>query len=164
MLQTVIIIAGIVIDQLSKFLLVGLLQTPGASVTVIPGVLDLTYVQNFGAGMGILQNMQWLLIPLTIILIIVGIVYLVKHKDAPMIVKITISMFISGGVGNLIDRIIMPGGFVRDFFEFTFVDFYVFNFADVLVTVGAVLLAAYVIWSEFKGNKKEKQTDKELEA
>lgn len=161
MLQTIIIVLGVLIDQVSKVILTGVLQTPGNSMTVIPGLFDFTYVQNFGAAMGMFQNMRWILVPLTAIVIAIGIIYLIKKKPTHMIVKVTVSMLIAGGIGNLIDRIVMPGGFVRDFFEFTFIDFYVFNFADALVTVGAAILAVYLIWNEFSPKRNKTNHDKQ---
>jgi signal peptidase II len=61
-------------------------------------------------------------------------------------------MIISGGLGNLIDRVLK--GYVVDFIDLKFMDFAVFNFADILVTVGAIALMIYVIVDIFRDKKK----------
>ena len=61
-------------------------------------------------------------------------------------------MVISGGLGNLIDRVLK--GYVVDFIEVQFTDFAVFNFADILVTVGAIAIMFYVIVDMFRERKK----------
>ena len=61
---------------------------------------------------------------------------------------------VSGGIGNIIDRVVR--GYFVDFIEFLFVDFYVFNFADCLITVGAFLIIGYEIYDIIKDRKKKK--------
>ena len=69
MLQIIIIILAILADQLSKFLLVPMFTGPGDSIELIPGVFNLTYVQNQGASFGMLQGFQWFFIVITVIVI-----------------------------------------------------------------------------------------------
>ena len=64
-------------------------------------------------------------------------------------------MIAAGGIGNIIDRIFR--GFVVDYIEVLFVDFYVFNFADCLVTVGAFLILFYEIYGIYKEAKQKKE-------
>jgi signal peptidase II len=153
MIQVLIIILGVAVDQISKYLLAVHMAVPGSYQNIIPGVFSLRYVENAGAAMGLFQDMHIIIIPLTILMMIGLGIFLIKNKNLHMLVKVTISMIISGGIGNLLDRVFMPNGIVRDFFEFDFVNFYVFNFADVLVTVGAVLLACYIIYTAFQDKK-----------
>ena len=61
-------------------------------------------------------------------------------------------MIVSGGLGNLIDRIFR--GYVVDFIDVQFMNFAVFNFADILVTVGAIAIMIYVIVDMFRDRKK----------
>ena len=65
---------------------------------------------------------------------------------------IALAMIVSGGIGNMIDRIAL--GYVVDFIDFRLIDFPVFNGADCFVTVGAFMLAFYLILS-FKPKKKK---------
>ena len=63
-------------------------------------------------------------------------------------------MICAGGIGNIIDRIVR--GFVVDYIEVLFIDFYVFNFADCLITCGAFALMGYLIYEMVQESKKEK--------
>ena len=63
-------------------------------------------------------------------------------------------MIVSGGIGNLIDRFFRS--FVIDYIEVLFIDFPVFNFADILVTVGSFLLAFYLIYDTLKDRETKK--------
>ena len=64
------------------------------------------------------------------------------------------SMIIGGGIGNMIDRI--ARGYVIDFIDVQFVDFYFFNIADCFVVIGCGLLILYLVTDIFKDSKKEK--------
>jgi signal peptidase II len=66
---------------------------------------------------------------------------------------------ISGGIGNIIDRIRLH--YVVDYIEPLFVNFAVFNFADCLITVGAFALIFYLIYDLIKDTKKSKNTASE---
>ena len=58
--------------------------------------------------------------------------------------KLSLSLILAGAVGNLIDRALL--GFVTDMFETTFMDFAVFNVADICVVVGGFLMVFYVLF------------------
>ena len=90
------------------------------------------------------------------ILLIATIIFLVKNKDKSKIVNVCLVLMISGGLGNIIDRIRLK--YVVDFIEPLFVDFAVFNFADCLITVGAFALVIYLIIDIIKDGKKHKAT------
>lgn len=64
-------------------------------------------------------------------------------------------LVLSGGLGNLIDRIAF--GYVTDMFRTLFMNFAVFNVADICITVGAVWLAVYVLFGYEKLEKKSKK-------
>jgi signal peptidase II len=152
MFEIALIVGGVALDQIAKILFVEMLQFPGTTQLLIPGFLNLTYVQNQGAAFGILQNMQWLLAIVALVVCGIGIYYLLNNKNNPRLVRIAISLIIAGGLGNLIDRVVF--GYVRDFFEFAFVRFYIFNVADIFVTVGASLLIIYLVFLERKKGRK----------
>lgn len=65
-----------------------------------------------------------------------------------------VALITAGGIGNLIDRVFR--GYVTDFFEFTFIKFPVFNVADCLITVGAVISIIYLVYDIVVSIKKEK--------
>lgn len=143
----------IFIDQATKLLVVEFLK-PIEYVDVINNILRFRYVENTGAVFGSFATQTFLLTIFSIILLFVTIFYLVKNKDKSKFVNICLLLMISGGIGNIIDRIRL--NYVVDFIEPLFVNFAVFNFADCLITVGAFALIIYLIIDLIKDTKKEK--------
>ncbi len=142
-------------DQLFKFLVIEYLK-PIGFVNVIDGVLRFRYVENTGAIFGSFAAHTAVLTVFSLILLIATIIFLVKNKDKSKIVNVCLVLMISGGLGNIIDRIRLK--YVVDFIEPLFVDFAVFNFADCLITVGAFALVIYLIIDIIKDGKKHKAT------
>ena len=145
MIYLIIIILGLLIDRLTKIYAVNNLMAKN-----IDGKLpNLTYLENRGAAFGILQDKRMVFIILTSAIVIYLLYYFVKNiKTSPRILNISLAMIISGAIGNFYDRLIQ--GYVVDFIEFSFVKFPVFNVADILVTLGCVLMIIYII---FHGDK-----------
>lgn len=147
-LYTSIGVLGLVIlDQLSKAIAVTNLKNSD-SVTVIKGLFALTYVENKGAAWGVLSGRMSILVIITIILIPLFVFCMHKiNKNKKLLnssklkgvslLHFDMILLLSGAIGNFIDRIIK--GYVVDFFQFTFIDFPVFNVADCYITIGAVL-------------------------
>lgn len=154
-LTLLICLALIGADQLFKYLVIEYLK-PIDFVNVIDGVLRFRYVENTGAIFGSFAAHTAVLTVFSIILLTVTIVFLVKNKDKSKFVNVCLILMISGGVGNIIDRIRLK--YVVDFIEPLFVDFAVFNFADCLITVGAFALVIYLIIDIIKDVKKDKTT------
>ena len=73
-------------------------------------------------------------------------------------VGISIALVISGGIGNMIDRVAL--GYVVDFLKFAFIDFPVFNIADSLVCVGAGLLMLAMVLDIINESKEKKKGEK----
>ncbi|MFQ9934478.1 MAG: signal peptidase II [Lachnospiraceae bacterium] len=125
------------------------------SVVVIKGFLSLTYVENKGAAWGIMSGRINLLAIATII-IIPFLIFLfirawkskkyfdLKKSRYLTILQLDMILLLAGAVGNFIDRILM--GFVVDFFQFTFIDFPVFNVADCYITAGAFIFVIIYIF------------------
>ncbi|MGN0443462.1 MAG: signal peptidase II [Acutalibacteraceae bacterium] len=154
---TLIIIAALtVIDQLTKYLVVTNLEI-GESCMAIPHFIEVRYVRNYGGMMGTFEGMGRILGAATILILAAGIILIILKKIRLGVPYVCITMIIAGGIGNLIDRIRL--GYVIDFINVLFVDFYVFNFADCLVTVGAFLLIFYEIYSLIKDSKKKVESD-----
>lgn len=143
-------------DQLIKYFVVTYLKPIGEKL-VIPGVLRFTYVENDGAMMGLFGGKAQVMMWITVVIIAVLLVILLLKKIKFGFNYCCLVAIIAGGIGNLIDRFRL--GFVVDYIDVLFVKFYVFNFADCLITVGAFLIIGYQIYEiirETKG-KKEKQ-------
>ncbi len=152
----------VVADQLIKLLVIARLK-PIGSLSVVNGFLRLNYVENTGAAFGSFSSHTAILSIITLLAVIVGFYYLLSEKIKFGFEYICILMVMSGGVGNLIDRVFR--GFVIDYIEPLFIDFAVFNFADILVTCGAVLLIIWLIkdivkdFFKTRADKADERTD-----
>ena len=136
----------VISDQWSKYLAV-LYLTDRRTVTVIPGFLGLRYVENTGAAFSMLSNSTTFLIVVTAIALVVMAYMIWIKKYGEPFERLCFTLIIAGGVGNLIDRV--TRGFVVDFFEFLFMNFAVFNVADIYVCVGIGLYAVYTFYTEY---------------
>ncbi len=159
MLAFYLIFGVVVLDQFTKFF-VRLYMNVGESVTFIPGVMNLTYVENDGAAFGMLDDARWVFIVVSCAAIIGIIWFLRRHGKRHPLLTVSLSFIAGGGIGNMIDRFFVTDAngthVVTDFFETAFVDFAVFNVADSFINVGAVLLGVYVLFIEPKVEKRQK--------
>lgn len=146
--------ALLVIDQITKYLVVSHFSL-GKSVTLIPGLINLTYIHNRGAAFGIFQNQTLPFILVTVFALALGIWVLYKRYFNSSVMDWAILLIISGGVGNLIDRVFRQGNVV-DFIETAFMEFPIFNIADCAVTVGAILMVVYLIFDMLFSKKADK--------
>ncbi len=135
------------LDQLIKFWAESSLASVG-TIPLIQDVFHLTYVQNFGAAFSTMQNQRVFLVGLTSVLLVVILVLLISKKLRSPWMVASWSLILSGGAGNLIDRIFRSGGYVVDMFDFRLINFPVFNFADICVCCGTGLLLLYVLFFE----------------
>ena len=135
---TLVMVALLVgLDQLTKYLVITNVK-PVDAVPVIDNILQFRYVENTGAAFSILSEKTWLLSLVTGVLIVGALVYLFVTKPKSKLLITSIILVVSGGLGNLVDRLFR--GYVVDFIEYLFMEYAVYNFADILVTIGAVLL------------------------
>ena len=106
---------------------------------LIPGVLELTYLENRGAVWGLMQG--WRIVFLIATFLFLGIIiwfYIKKHREMTVLTRIILALLLSGAIGNLIDRVFL--GYVRDMIYFSLINFPVFNVADSAISIAAVLL------------------------
>ena len=136
MLAAVITAVAVLLDQISKSIVVNGLPLYGEA-RFIPGVLSFYHTRNTGAAFSMLSDA---IVAITVML------YFWRSRH--VLLTVSLSMILGGGIGNMIDRIV--NGYVTDFFRVDFVDFAVFNVADSFITVGAVLLGVYIIFFEPK--------------
>jgi len=120
-------------------------------------LVDITHIHNDGAAFGILSGMQTLLITITSVFLVAALVVLFSGKVKCRWIMTSISLIIAGGVGNLIDRVAQ--GYVVDFIELRFINFAIFNFADICAVVGAFLLLFVVVIDEIKTFKARKSDE-----
>jgi len=140
-------------DQLIK-LLVDKFLKPTGEITVIPDILRLRYLENDGAMMGFMGGKTVLMTVLALICFGGVTVLIFSGKINNKIDLVNFVLVCAGGLGNIIDRVFR--GYVIDYIEVLFVDFYVFNFADCLITVGAFLLFFNQIYQIYKEHKEKK--------
>jgi signal peptidase II len=156
LLFSAIIAGGIFADQITKWLAVKYLSAIKTK-PLIEGVLHLTYVENEGAAFGMLADHRWLFMIISSITIVGLGIFLYAGFAQNRLYSVSVAMIISGGIGNMIDRIAL--GYVVDFIDFCLIDFAVFNGADSFVCVGAGMLILALILDivkEYKA-KQEKQ-------
>ena len=149
-----IIFMGVIValDQLTKALVVANIPM-GEAVRALPGVFHLTHLHNTGAAFSMLEGGRWFFALICAAgLIVVAILIKKKVIEAPFELWCLAAIF-GGGIGNLVDRIRL--GYVVDMFEVEFMNFAVFNVADIFITCGAVALFVYVLFFD----RKEKKDD-----
>ena len=154
---TAIILSLLILsDQIFKLLTLKYLK-PVGSVNLINGILRLNYVENTGAAFGLFKNNTAVLSIFTGVVVIGCLYYIFVKQFDNKIYNICLVMIVAGGIGNLIDRLFR--NYVIDYIEAAFIDFPVFNFADILVTCGSFLLAFYLIYDTVKERKALKSGD-----
>ncbi len=130
------------VDQVTKLLAIKYLE-PIEYYDVIDNVLRFRYVENTGAVFGSFAAHTVVLTVFSVILLVFTIIYLIKNRDNSKFMNVCLLLMVSGGIGNVIDRIRL--NYVVDFIEPVFVDFAVFNFADCLITSGAFAIIVYLV-------------------
>lgn len=143
----------VVIDQGIKLWATASLA-PVGSMPLIPGVVELRYFLNDGAAFSILGGRQGFLIGFTGIALAAILLYLLFKKPARTLEYLAWVLVLGGGVGNLIDRVLNQE--VVDYINLLFMNFAVFNFADILVCTGIGLLCLSLIWEEVRAHKAKK--------
>ncbi len=143
-------------DQLTKLWAVRVLQYVD-SIPFIPGILEFRFTLNDGAAFSMLGGKQTFLILFTSLALLILTVYLVFRMPASRLEYAAWTLVLAGGIGNLIDRV--ANGAVVDFWNVLFMNFAIFNFADVLVTVGVCLLILYLLQVELRERRRKADGD-----
>lgn len=143
----------VVIDQLIKHWATAALL-PVGNMDVLPGIVELRYCLNDGMAFSMLAGKQTLLIGMTSVMLVVVAAMLFARK-MPVWERISWTLILGGGVGNLIDRVL--NGVVVDYINVLFMRFAIFNFADICVCVGVGLLMLVVLLDSFKKEETAKQ-------
>ena len=146
LLPSLIFVAILLLDLLTKHFIINLIPNEGDSMDVIPGFINFVHVQNSGAAWGVLAGRPVFLIIVSIIIMAIYLAFYIirtkKHKGKiSSCLAVSVGLIAGGCLGNLIDRIAF--GYVRDFINFEFMDFPVFNFADVALTFGIIIMIIY---------------------
>ena len=149
--------ALVALDQLVKYLVLQNIA-PGARIPFIPHIVELTYVENTGAAFSLFAEHTWILALISLVMSLVLAAALWKNFFRHPVGKVTLALLLAGAVGNLIDRVFR--GFVVDMFNVLFMNFAVFNVADICVVVGGIAAAVYYLFLMDKLEPREKDHDK----
>lgn len=146
MLYAIAAVIVLIIDQATKYWTILNLVPGGAAKPLIPGFIELVHVHNTGAAFGLLDGgwARWLFVGLTAVFAVVVIVLLSKKVITGGLGRWSLVMILAGGLGNCIDRAI--NGYVVDMFNFEFMEFAVFNVADIFITIFGIIFCCYLLF------------------
>ena len=156
------IIAAVILigDQWLKYWVTLNITLSTGDVALIPGVIKLVNIHNNGAAFGLLGSAsyaRWLFLGVAALFIIVIIVILAKRLFKSRFANWCAVLALAGAVGNCIDRALY--GYVVDMFKLEFMDFAVFNVADIFLVFACFAFIIYLIADIFKGGKADKDED-----
>ena len=151
-LPIILLVTLVAIDQIVKHLAVVYLM-PIGSYTVIDGFFSLVYVENTGMAFGLFRGLRWVFVAISIVIFICIGAYYFKMPNTKYhnTVRVFLVILLGGALGNFIDRLFT--GYVVDMFAFTFINFPVFNVADIFIVCAAIGL--FVVLLFFKEPKIE---------
>lgn len=160
------IIAAIILigDQWLKYWVTVNITLSTGEAALIPGVVKLVNIHNSGAAFGLLGDAayaRWLFLGVAALFIIVIIVVLAKHMFKSRFANWCAVLALAGAVGNCIDRALY--GYVVDMFKVEFMNFAVFNVADIFLVVACLAFIIYLIVDIFRGGKSDDDDDDEEE-
>lgn len=160
------IIAAIILigDQWLKYWVTVNITLSTGEAALIPGVVKLVNIHNSGAAFGLLGNAEyarWLFLGVAALFVIVIIVVLAKHMFKSRFANWCAVLALAGAVGNCIDRALY--GYVVDMFKIEFMDFAVFNVADIFLVLACFAFIIYLIVDIFKGGRSDDDDDDEEE-
>ena len=144
--------AGLVvlIDQATKEAVRYVSPQVGFMRVLIPGLIDLVHVENTGAAFSIGEGAGPLFALLALVVACSAFVF-VCTQEPPLPLTISIACVVGGGLGNMFDRLMQ--GSVTDFLATSFMDFPVFNVADIAVTCGIALsFLFYILWERHEAD------------
>lgn len=143
MLYFILAAALVAVDQIVK-LLVRTNLSLGDTVDFIPYVLGLTHYRNTGAAFSLFHEHTWLLTLISAVVSAVILGAMVKKVFRHPAGQICLAVVLAGAVGNLIDRLFL--GYVTDMFQTLFMNFAIFNVADICIVLGGIAACMYVLF------------------
>ncbi|MDE6021639.1 MAG: signal peptidase II [Ruminococcus sp.] len=161
----IVTVVLVLADQLIKLWAVGVLQEKGTIPFLHIGnfeILDLTYLENNGAVFGSFAGMRWFLVGIVSVMLLLCIWGIIHYRNKSKLLNICLVLILSGGIGNLIDRLFRKG-LVVDYIEIKLFNFAIFNFADCCVVIGIALFIFYVLFIDGR-SENNKDTDAKASA
>ena len=139
-IASVLVIVSVAVDQLTKFLIFG-----NAPVSIIGNVLWFQSTLNTGVAFGMFENSNLLFLIISSVACVIFVYLLFSKKFfVSRTQKVCIGLILGGTLSNLIDRIAFGG--VRDFIYLKFINFAIFNIADMCVTISVIVFCAYLLF------------------
>ena len=135
--------AGLALDQWLKAYVTANIPL-GRSQPLVPGLVELRTVHNYGAAWSSFSGQRWLLVAVTCCIVAAVAAALVRRVVRHPFGVAAGFLVISGGLGNIIDRVRL--GYVVDMFDFQFINYPVFNIADCCIVCGCIMGAVYYLW------------------
>ena len=152
LVSTIIAVILVAVDQIVKNWAAETLVK--GDIAIIENVLYLKYAENTGVAFSMFSDNRWILVIATSVMLAAVLAFFLSGKVSGKLEVFSLSLLLSGGVGNLIDRISL--GYVIDYIDVRIINFAIFNIADICICVGAFLLCVAVYFSDRK-EKEEKQ-------
>ena len=144
MIAVFFLLSAVVIglDQWLKIWIVTNYQL-GETHSMIDGIFSLTYLQNTGAAWSILEGRMIFFAIITVIAVAVVIYLMFRYRKNSLWFRFGLAFVLAGAIGNFIDR--MQHGYVVDMFQFDFINFPIFNIADMSLVCGVILIFIYAL-------------------
>lgn len=143
MLYAIVAVIALIIDQAVKYWATANIPLNTGNVDFIPGLIRFTNIHNTGAAFSILEGARWFFVILCLVFVALIVYVLVTDIITSPGARWMSVVVMAGAVGNCIDRIIC--GYVVDMIEFEFMNFPVFNVADIYITIGAILFVIFTL-------------------
>lgn len=157
----IIVILAVCVDQATKAAAREVYEN-GPQV-LLPGIINIVHVENTGAAFSVGQGATVLFVAVAVVFVVGATILVWKTSDLPLPLVVSIALVAGGGLGNMIDRVI--DGSVTDFLATAFMNFPVFNVADICVTVGIVLsVVGFWIWDARREGDEILTSDEHLHA
>ena len=152
-LSALLALALLALDQWVKRY-IALTLPLGETRPLLPGLVELKTVHNYGAAWSSFSGMRWLLVVATSCIVLALLALLVRRVVRHPLGVLAGCLVISGGLGNILDRVRL--GYVVDMFNFQFMNYPVFNVADICIVSGCILGLIYYQWFYEKHDKRGK--------
>ena len=142
-----VVAPALIADRITKVWAMGGMETG----EFIPGIVGFRYAENTGVAFSFMSGMPWLVNLMSAFLVIAITALLIADKSFSRAARFGMWLIVAGGLGNLYDR--LAYGYVVDFIEVLFMNFAIFNVADICVCCGAFIAGAALIFLDIKDKK-----------
>ena len=144
LVSTIIAVILVAVDQIVKNWAAETLVK--GDIAIIENVLYLKYAENTGVAFSMFSDNRWILVIVTSVMLAAVLAFFLSGKVSGKLEVFSLSLLLSAGVGNLIDRNSL--GYVIDYIDVRIINFAIFNIADICICVGAFLLCVAVYFSD----------------